>query len=71
MLRNVFSKGCEYHYECEDCLALFKVKPSSMGDFDINTCILCTSKDKQLTPKLSQEQIDVKKQELKERLKNR
>lgn len=68
MLRNIFSKGCDWHYICEDCSALYIVKYDSMYSFDINHCILCASKNNKSTPKLTQQQIDLKKQELKERL---
>jgi hypothetical protein len=68
MLRNVFSKGFRWDYRCVDCLTLYIVKYDSMYPFDINYCILCASKNNKPTPKLTQEQINLKKQELKERL---
>jgi len=73
MLINIFSKGCDWHYKCEDCSALFIVGRSSIivrDPIDTNKCIICESKNNKSTPKLTQEQINNKKQELKERLKN-
>lgn len=72
MLKNIFSKGCNWHYKCEECSALFIVGRqwySERTPIDVNNCIICNTKNNKPTPKLTQEQIDNKKQEIKERLK--
>lgn len=72
-LKYVGSKGRNYQFMCKDCDAMFAVQsiPYTMNNYDINDCIFCVSKDKTPTKKLTTEQIELKKQELRERLKNR
>lgn len=57
---------------CEVCLATFDVGwsiPYLMYNFDTSKCIFCAAKEKIPTPKATQEQITIKKEQLKLKLK--
>jgi hypothetical protein len=62
--------GGELKYICDECGAIFKNEGCSCGRGAMHTsiCILCEVKKKHPTPKMTPEQIDEKKQQIKERI---
>lgn len=70
MLKYIGEKWNSIHYICLKCQATFKVKiVYTSNTVDTDECLFCACFDKIPTPKLSGEELDKKKKEIKERLK--
>lgn len=75
-IQYIGSKGMKQQYRCNSCYTEFTVNITHHNiilmpgiRYDDGFCLVCIALSKVPTPKLTQQQMNNKKQELKERLK--